>query len=430
MLLGRYRRRVQVEELAAPQSLEDVDARGSRPQHFSLNLLRPARVFLWCACFAECVLIVPNIAAELHMTDDGPHVVICRICLFMARMSLIVAPGIAKLTAHCGPPARQRMNFWVIVLCGTACGSVEPSRGISTALAGWYLISTPMHDAFGAQSEQGVEDGEHGVLASTGLLVPCAMIMAANVCLFLCDALMLTIAPLLRQQPEPSPPRPEPLHQWSMPEVFRFGVDGVGTVKDKHYEATCVICLSDFETGESVSQLPCRHAFHTDCVSEWLAAHSTCPMRCAGYVLPPRPPPRPRPRPLGAARPAWSSQPGLAPLNLPGARGQDAPDGDAVQRVTAPTGLPMGVGATRSAPPFGAAVVRDWTSGDRARILRQYSEDASSAGSLATEELMQEAEAAMEVNLPFAMPPMDDGPITIGLPVSEMSEARWSSGGR
>ena len=44
----------------------------------------------------------------------------------------------------------------------------------------------------------------------------------------------------------------------------------------------CAVCLSEFEGDEELRLLPpCSHAFHTDCIGEWLAGHVTCPVcRC------------------------------------------------------------------------------------------------------------------------------------------------------
>jgi E3 ubiquitin-protein ligase ATL6/9/15/31/42/55 len=44
----------------------------------------------------------------------------------------------------------------------------------------------------------------------------------------------------------------------------------------------CAVCLSEFAGDEELQLLPpCSHAFHTDCIGEWLAGHVTCPVcRC------------------------------------------------------------------------------------------------------------------------------------------------------
>ncbi|EOA39387.1 hypothetical protein CARUB_v10012468mg [Capsella rubella] len=40
----------------------------------------------------------------------------------------------------------------------------------------------------------------------------------------------------------------------------------------------CVICLSDFVSGEQLRLLPkCNHGFHVRCIDKWLQHHMTCP---------------------------------------------------------------------------------------------------------------------------------------------------------
>ena len=51
---------------------------------------------------------------------------------------------------------------------------------------------------------------------------------------------------------------------------------------DGWQEATCPVCLSEMEDGETVRVLPvCMHYFHDACVGEWLRENSTCPL-CRG----------------------------------------------------------------------------------------------------------------------------------------------------
>ncbi|KAK6924224.1 Zinc finger, RING-type [Dillenia turbinata] len=43
-------------------------------------------------------------------------------------------------------------------------------------------------------------------------------------------------------------------------------------------DVECVICLSEFTTGEKVRVLPkCNHGFHVRCIDKWLNSHSSCP---------------------------------------------------------------------------------------------------------------------------------------------------------
>ncbi|MCL7032560.1 hypothetical protein MKW94_029348 [Papaver nudicaule] len=41
----------------------------------------------------------------------------------------------------------------------------------------------------------------------------------------------------------------------------------------------CAVCLSKFEDSEVLRLLPkCKHAFHINCVDQWLESHSSCPL--------------------------------------------------------------------------------------------------------------------------------------------------------
>ncbi|KAL7146975.1 hypothetical protein ABFS83_06G077800 [Erythranthe nasuta] len=49
-----------------------------------------------------------------------------------------------------------------------------------------------------------------------------------------------------------------------------------GVVED---DASCAICLCEFEDGEEVRTLPeCAHSFHAPCIDMWLYSHSNCPV--------------------------------------------------------------------------------------------------------------------------------------------------------
>ncbi|EEF50474.1 E3 ubiquitin-protein ligase At1g63170 [Ricinus communis] len=45
-----------------------------------------------------------------------------------------------------------------------------------------------------------------------------------------------------------------------------------------HEDAECCICLSAYEDGTELRQLPCQHHFHSTCIDKWLYINATCPL--------------------------------------------------------------------------------------------------------------------------------------------------------
>ena len=50
-----------------------------------------------------------------------------------------------------------------------------------------------------------------------------------------------------------------------------------------HHE--CAVCLSDFLTGDSITELPCGHVYHRTCITSWLLSRNLCPM-CKQLAVP------------------------------------------------------------------------------------------------------------------------------------------------
>ncbi|CAL1162004.1 unnamed protein product [Cladocopium goreaui] len=256
------------------------EASDTRPRNARL-----VRLFLTCICLAEMLILVPNLLTEIAI-QRGLYAPILRAVLAMVRLSPLAWPLLGQL-GRLGDSLRDFVEVSLPSIYGPACGGVEPCRGLATALSGWYLISTPMHDAFSPRIDDLQADEEletpspQAAPFDDHLLLPCAVIMSANVGLFLCDALSLTVTPLLRHPETSSQHVPQQLPR---PEVFlAAGPDDINSAK---FEPTCVICIADFAPGELLARLPCGHTFHKECVSQWLRQHGKCPLRCAGMVSP------------------------------------------------------------------------------------------------------------------------------------------------
>ncbi|KAK1314740.1 E3 ubiquitin protein ligase RIE1 [Acorus calamus] len=49
-------------------------------------------------------------------------------------------------------------------------------------------------------------------------------------------------------------------------------------------DAECCICISPYEGGVEIHELPCNHHFHSSCIIKWLRINATCPL-CKYNIL-------------------------------------------------------------------------------------------------------------------------------------------------
>ena len=43
-------------------------------------------------------------------------------------------------------------------------------------------------------------------------------------------------------------------------------------------EACCAVCLEGYAAGDALRTMPCAHAFHGECIVEWLSVSRFCPL--------------------------------------------------------------------------------------------------------------------------------------------------------
>ncbi|KAK3194924.1 hypothetical protein Dsin_026234 [Dipteronia sinensis] len=62
------------------------------------------------------------------------------------------------------------------------------------------------------------------------------------------------------------------------------GVSSLVVVPAKRHSWECCICLSAYDDGTEMRELPCRHHFHCACIDKWLYINATCPL-CKFNIL-------------------------------------------------------------------------------------------------------------------------------------------------
>ncbi|GJP80981.1 hypothetical protein CLOP_g11170 [Closterium sp. NIES-67] len=83
--------------------------------------------------------------------------------------------------------------------------------------------------------------------------------------------------------------------------------------------AACAVCHEEMEAGAVTQQMPCRHAYHSDCILPWLAQTNSCPV--CRFRLPTQ-----AEADAGAARPG-AGGPGMSAQRSEGSGGSRAWEG-------------------------------------------------------------------------------------------------------
>tara|TARA_Y100001970_G_C14026990_1_gene746563 strand:+ start:260 stop:526 length:267 start_codon:yes stop_codon:yes gene_type:complete len=57
-----------------------------------------------------------------------------------------------------------------------------------------------------------------------------------------------------------------------IPDITEYIVD------KKLIDYECLICLEEFNEGETISLIKCGHMYHTQCIYSWFLTSKTCPL--------------------------------------------------------------------------------------------------------------------------------------------------------
>ncbi|KAK1308168.1 E3 ubiquitin-protein ligase RING1-like [Acorus calamus] len=75
-------------------------------------------------------------------------------------------------------------------------------------------------------------------------------------------------------------PEPAALTWTAWESEVRYGIatETVRASEAVEEDCACAVCLEGFGKGESVSRLPCRHVYHSECILKWLRCKGSCPV--------------------------------------------------------------------------------------------------------------------------------------------------------
>lgn len=66
------------------------------------------------------------------------------------------------------------------------------------------------------------------------------------------------------------------------PPASQSAIDSMPTVKinKRHLrgDSHCPVCKDRFELGSEAREMPCKHIYHSDCITPWLVRHNSCPV--------------------------------------------------------------------------------------------------------------------------------------------------------
>lgn len=67
--------------------------------------------------------------------------------------------------------------------------------------------------------------------------------------------------------------------------IYPFGLQEVIYPSENVNNNTCTICIGEYENGDEIQILACKHSYHKKCINEWMSICQTCPICKASINL-------------------------------------------------------------------------------------------------------------------------------------------------
>mmetsp|Transcript_23027 Transcript_23027/g.92180 ORF Transcript_23027/g.92180 Transcript_23027/m.92180 type:complete len:231 (+) Transcript_23027:759-1451(+) len=145
-------------------------------------------------------------------------------------------------------------------------------RAMSVLTFAWYIIGSGLV----AQSSSCAETTPHVYRTVFILLFTYYLLLGLPAAFIL---VMLLCFPFIVQFIRFAAGRtPRQLRGASPEEVSKLASEKFEPDDTPEEDRSCVICLSDYDVGDTLRILPCQHAFHGKCVDQWLQLDKSCPL--------------------------------------------------------------------------------------------------------------------------------------------------------
>lgn len=172
-------------------------------------------------------------------------------------------------------PSRATVAFW---LPSNGCPFRHLAATIGEMMYAWLVLGVVVH-LYG-------DPCVHfpGLRSAVGWIIAFSFVRSTAVDLY------QLIARRRREARPPPPPPPAP-HKAGLGPAREAGrlvkrrYCCPGADEDRSHTGGCAICLVDFEEGVKLIELPCRHAFHSRCITKWLKRSSKCPLCMCSVVV-------------------------------------------------------------------------------------------------------------------------------------------------